>query len=114
MVCIRRWREPLPRLVLAGLVLAPIAAALTNEGTPHALRDATALPFWIAITAYGIDGLGPLVRSRRAWATAVALAVTVAVAAETALFTVDLFGGYTTRSATWFEVRRRPPSAGPT
>jgi 4-amino-4-deoxy-L-arabinose transferase-like glycosyltransferase len=101
-VCIRRWREPLPRLVLVGLVLAPIAAALTNEGTPHALRDATALPFWIAITAYGVDGLRPLVRSRRAWATALALAMTLAVAAETALFTIDLFGGYTTRSATWF------------
>ncbi len=101
-VCIRRWREPLPRFVLLGLVLAPIAAALTNEGTPHALRDATALPFWIATTAYGLDGLRPLLRSRRAWATALALAVAVAVAAETALFTVDLFGGYTTRSAIWF------------
>jgi len=100
-VCVRRWREPLPRFVLIGLVLAPIAAALTNEGTPHALRDATALPFWIAITAYGIDGLRPLLRRRAAW-RAVAIALAVAVAAETALFSVDLFGGYTTRSAIWF------------
>jgi 4-amino-4-deoxy-L-arabinose transferase-like glycosyltransferase len=100
-VCIRRWREPLPRFVLIGLVLAPIAAALTNEGTPHALRDATALPFWIAITAYGMDGLRPLLGRRQAWRV-VAVALAVAVAAETALFTVDLFGGYTTRSAVWF------------
>ena len=100
-VCIRRWREPLPRFVLIGLVLAPVAAALTNEGTPHALRDATALPFWIAITAYGMDGLRPLLGRRQAWRVA-AIALAVAVAAETALFTVDLFGGYTTRSAIWF------------
>ena len=100
-VCIQRWREPLPRFVLIGLVLAPIAAALTNEGTPHALRDATALPFWIAITAYGMDGLRPLLGRRQAWRVA-AIALAVAVAAETALFTVDLFGGYTTRSAIWF------------
>jgi hypothetical protein len=103
-VCIRRWREPLPRFVLVGLVLAPIAAALTNEGTPHAVRDATALPFWIAITAYGIDGLRLLLGSRRARTAALALAAAVAAAgaAEAILFTVDLFGGYTARSAIWF------------
>jgi 4-amino-4-deoxy-L-arabinose transferase-like glycosyltransferase len=99
-VCIRRWREPLPRLVLVGLVLAPVAAALTNEGTPHALRDATAFPFWIALTAYGLDGLRPLLLRRPVRVAALALAL--AVVAETALFTVDLFGGYTTRSAIWF------------
>jgi hypothetical protein len=98
-VCVRRWREPLPRFILIGLVIAPVAAALTNQGTPHALRDATALPFWIAITAYGIDGLLQVLSNRRAWA----LVLVVAVAAETAVFTVDLFGAYTTRAAAWFD-----------
>ena len=102
-VCIRRWREPLPLFVLAGLILAPVAAALTNQGTPHALRDATALPFWIAVTAYGIDGLRSLLRGWRASAVALAAVLALAVAAETLLFTVNLFGAYTTRAAVWFD-----------
>ena len=97
--CVRRWREPLPRFVLVALVLAPVAAALTNEDTPHALRDATALPFWLATMAYGLDGLLPLLSSRRIWAAALA----AAVAAETAAYTVDLFASYPTRAAIWFD-----------
>jgi hypothetical protein len=98
-VCVRRWRQPLPRFILIGLVIAPVAAALTNQGTPHSLRDATALPFWIATTAYGIDGLRGLLHRPRLWAVALVLAV----AAETAFFTVDLFGAYTVRAAAWFD-----------
>ena len=34
LVCWRRRNEPLIRFIAAGIVLAPIAAALTNNGTP--------------------------------------------------------------------------------
>ncbi|MFI5281832.1 MAG: hypothetical protein ACHQ0J_01725 [Candidatus Dormibacterales bacterium] len=60
--CLRRFDEPLRRFILVGFLASPIAAALTGEGTPHALRAAAMLPFSIALTIYGAEAL--LARTR--------------------------------------------------
>ena len=49
LVCWERRREPLVRFLIAAILLAPIAAALTNNGTPHALRSSVMLPFLIIL-----------------------------------------------------------------
>ena len=52
-----RWCDSSSRAIL----LAPIAAALTNNGTPHALRSSGMLPFLVVLAVLGADGL------RSAW-----------------------------------------------
>ncbi|GAC1342195.1 MAG: hypothetical protein NVSMB29_13630 [Candidatus Dormibacteria bacterium] len=70
---VRRRRERLARIVLAGLLLGPVAAALTAEGTPHSLRATTMLPFLLAAIAIGWAELLPLVTARRGLAVAAGL-----------------------------------------
>ena len=53
LVCWQRRREPLARFLVASILLAPIAAALTNNGTPHALRSSLMLPFLIVLAVAG-------------------------------------------------------------
>ncbi|MDQ6746727.1 MAG: hypothetical protein M3010_01275 [Candidatus Dormibacteraeota bacterium] len=50
---VRRRHERFARLVLLGLLLAPVPAALTAEGTPHGLRATTMLPFLLVAIALG-------------------------------------------------------------
>jgi hypothetical protein len=57
LTCLQRFAEPFPRFVLLGFLASPIAAALTGEGTPHALRAADMLPFSIVLTIYGVQAL---------------------------------------------------------
>jgi 4-amino-4-deoxy-L-arabinose transferase-like glycosyltransferase len=108
-VCARRFREPLPRFVLLGAVLAPVPAALTAEGTPHSLRAACMLPFLLAFAAYGWCALLNLVRDRRA--VAVAAALGVAVAAETGSYFYDMFVEYPGRAVAWFDTAQGPAMA---
>jgi hypothetical protein len=49
--CARRWREPLCRLALAGLVAAPLGPALTTGIS--ARRDVVFLPFLLLVFTYG-------------------------------------------------------------
>jgi hypothetical protein len=65
--------------VLLGFFASPVAAALTSQGTPHALRAADMLPFSIVLIIYGLQALLAAKRSvlqtKRiaAWGTAALL-----------------------------------------
>ena len=98
-VCVRRWREPLPRFILLGAVVAPAPASLTAEGTPHSLRAVTMLPFLLAFAAYGWAALAERLRDRRAMAAVLALAVLV----ETSSYFYDQFVEYPGRALDWFD-----------
>jgi hypothetical protein len=57
LACARRFAEPFPWFVLLGFFASPFAAALTSQGTPHALRAAPMLPFCIVLMIYGVQAL---------------------------------------------------------
>lgn len=100
--CVRSWREPVSRMLLAGLVAGPVPASLTAEGTPHALRSATMLPFLLVIIAYGWAEILPVLTPRRLVASFVALALAI----DAGGFMWDLFVRYPARaveSYNWFD-----------
>src|SRR4029077_20487313 len=100
-VCLRRPREPLHRLLLGGLALAPLPAALTAEGTPHALRASAMLPFLLVLAAVGWTVLLPVLLDRRVRiASAVLL---TAAAGEVGAFEHDLFVDWPGRALTAFD-----------
>jgi hypothetical protein len=96
--CLKRWREPFPQFLLLGLLAAPIPAALTREGTPHALRSAVMLPFLFGITAFGWK---QLMRSSFAYQVAMVLVGGILVAQATA-WTTDFYRSYPDRAMAWF------------
>src|SRR5262249_2995572 len=59
--CVRRWSAPFSRFLLVGVLLGALPAALTAEGTPHALRSAGMLPFLLVLMGLGWKELGDLV-----------------------------------------------------
>jgi Dolichyl-phosphate-mannose-protein mannosyltransferase len=93
LVTIRRDRINLFRLYLvAGLVLSPVAAALTSD-TGHSLRAFSMLAFALVISAYGLATLGPL-----------AARVVVALTSISAiLYVIHYFVIYPPESAVAFE-----------
>jgi hypothetical protein len=97
--CFRTWQEPVSRMLLAGLVAGPVPAALTADGTPHALRSAAMLPFLLVIMALGWAELLPLLSPRRLVAACVALALAV----DAGGFMWDLFVRYPDRSLLYFD-----------
>lgn len=102
--CARRRREPLPRFLLLGAILAPVPAALTAEGTPHSLRASCMLPFLLGFAAYGWCSIGERLRDRRTLAAIAA----AAVAAEAASFFYDLYVEYPGRALAWFDTGQGP------
>jgi 4-amino-4-deoxy-L-arabinose transferase-like glycosyltransferase len=56
-VAVRRWREPLYRFTVLGLLAAPLSASVTAEGTPHSLRAATMLPFLLMLLGFGFTAV---------------------------------------------------------
>ena len=103
-VCVVRWREPLPRFALLGLVFAPVPAALSMEGTPHAVRGAVMLPFLLLVSVYGWQRLLPWLTSRRVVAGVLAVAAVV----EVTVFFNDLYHYWPQRSALAFEAGLGP------
>ena len=97
--CVRTWREPVSRMLLAGIVAGPVPAALTADGTPHALRSAAMLPFLLVVMALGWDELLPLLTARRLVAAFTALALAI----DAGGFMWDLFGRYPARALGWFD-----------
>jgi len=100
-VCLRHPRKPYHRALLGGLLLAPVPAALTAEGTPHALRACAMVPFLLVLAGLGWAALLPALLDRR-----VRLAATVALAAasaEVAAFEHDLFVDWPGRALTAFD-----------
>lgn len=97
-LCLKRWRQPVAQIMLLGLLAAPVPAALTREGTPHALRSATMLPFLFAIAAVGWKQLIRLSVARNALIAVVAVILVV----QATVWTVDLYRSYPQRALAWF------------
>ncbi len=87
--CLRDLRSPLHRFLLGGLAVAPVSAALTAEGTPHALRSCAMLPFLLVLAVLGWRTLVPVLLDRRL--RLVASVLLAAAAAEVVAFEHDLF-----------------------
>jgi hypothetical protein len=103
LVCWQRRREPFVRFLVAAILLAPIAAALTNNGTPHALRSSVMLPLLIVLAVLGADGIRQALRDRAVLGRAVAVALGVGLLAQGAVYTHDLYTAYPNRSAPFFD-----------
>ena len=103
LVCWRRRHEPLVRFLVAAILLAPIAAALTNNGTPHALRSSGMFPFLVVLAVLGADGIRGALAGRSGAGRAVAGGIAVALAAQAGLYTVDLYAAYPNRAAPFFD-----------
>ncbi|MBJ7609902.1 MAG: hypothetical protein JF887_10815 [Candidatus Dormibacteraeota bacterium] len=95
----RRRDEPFVRLLCLGALLAPVSAALTEEGVPHSLRAAVMLPFLLLLCAEGAILLAAV-----AWRRFAYLGAVLAVAVQGSTFTVDMLGAWPTRSALAFDV----------
>jgi hypothetical protein len=102
-VCWQRRREPLVRFLVAGILLAPIAAALTNNGTPHALRSSGMLPFVVVLAVLGADGLRTALAGRVGAGRLVAGVLGAGLLVQAAFFTVDLYAAYPNRAAPFFD-----------
>ena len=90
----RRRGERTVRMVVAGLAIAPVAAALTTDGQPHALRSITSVVFWAALAGMGCRRLLDTVPRPRIAAVVIALLAGVNVA----LFAGDYFGRFGDRA----------------
>jgi 4-amino-4-deoxy-L-arabinose transferase-like glycosyltransferase len=97
--CARRWREPVPRFLLAGLALAPATAAVTWDGTPHALRSTAMLPFLLVLIGIGWAEILPAVQPRRLLLAAVVMAVCI----DAGGYMWDLYVRWPGRSLAWFD-----------
>jgi hypothetical protein len=102
-VCRERRREPLVRFLIAAILLSPIAAALTNNGTPHALRSSVMLPFLIILAVLGADRIRQALRDHPPLLGAVAAVLTAGLLAQGAYYTVDLYRSYPNRAAQFFD-----------
>jgi hypothetical protein len=103
LVCWQRRREPLVRFLIAAILLAPIAAALTNNGTPHALRSSVMLPFLIVLAVLGADGIRLALRGRAGLGRAVTAVLGLGLLAQGAVYTLDLYAAYPNRAAADFD-----------
>lgn len=103
LVCWQRRREPLVRFLVIAMVLAPIAAALTNNGTPHALRSSGMFPLLIILAVLGADGIRRALGDRRALARVVTAVVGLGVLVQGAIYTFDLYTAYPNRAAAAFD-----------
>jgi 4-amino-4-deoxy-L-arabinose transferase-like glycosyltransferase len=92
----RAWWE---LLLVAGLLVSPLAAAIVAE--PYRIsRQMVMIPFAILIATRGVEwGLGA---THRAWRIAT-IALLAAVPIQFALFNRDYMTDYRVRSAGWFE-----------
>lgn len=95
--CVRRWREPLCRLALAGLVAAPLGPALTTGFS--ARRDVVVLPFLLLVFTYGWEAALPFLRGHGARIAAAAALVAVVAGAYFADYAV----AYPARAAGAFD-----------
>ena len=98
--CWLRRREALPRFVVLCIVLAPVAASLTNGfGAPHALRSAVMLPLLVILAVFGLDVIRDVLRRHRL----VAAALLAALLVQGALYTLDMYTAYPQRAALAFD-----------
>jgi len=79
------------------VLLAPVAASLTREGVPHALRSQMALPAWQVLAGIGISAMVQRFDETRRRAVGQMVALGVLLGAMPFFF--NYFGGYAARSA---------------
>jgi hypothetical protein len=103
LVCWERRREPLVRFLVAGILLAPVAAALTNNGTPHALRSSGMFPFLVILAILGADGIRVALAGRIGATRLVVGVLSAALTAQAIYFTIDLYTAYPNRAAFYFD-----------
>jgi hypothetical protein len=110
--CWRRRHQSFPRLIVACLIVSPVAAAVTNEGIPHALRGATMLPVLLVLFVYGLVGVRDLLDGTLTRLQPVAAALVVGgTLLQAGFYTVDLYSAYPVRAAPWFDTGVEPAVA---
>jgi hypothetical protein len=92
--------QPFMRFLFLGLLTAPVSAALTEESVPHALRAAVTLPFLLVLC---VEGIVLLRDHATAWRRGAYAVVALALAAQGALFTIDMYATWPARSAISFD-----------
>jgi hypothetical protein len=98
--CWQHRDQPLVRFLILGLLVAPVSAALTEDGVPHALRAAVMLPFLLVLCALGLVLVAEQAARWRGYAYPLLVA---AVAIQGALFTLDMYATWPARSAIAFD-----------
>lgn len=106
------------RLLLAGLITAPLAVVLTGVLHLHRYRGMFVLPFAVVVATYGLSVMWGA--SRRVWRVA-ATVLLLSLPIQFAYFYRDYMGPYRERSSTWYggnlrgalvEVMRHLPASG--
>ena len=112
-------RDALAFIAIVWLALAPIPAAITNDGVPHAGRSLLELLAWPIIVALGMTAIWRALAARRRPYVLVAVAILALV--ETTSYYRDMYTTYPVRSAsswqsgtaeTMADVRRLTPAGG--
>jgi len=103
MVCWERRHEALIRFLVLGIVLAPVAAALTFIESGHALRASGMLPFLILLAVLGADGIRRALATRIGLRRAVTGVLAAGLLAQAAYFTVDMYTAYPNLAAPFFD-----------
>lgn len=91
----RRWGR-FDLFLFAALLLSPIAASLTSEGTPHALRSMTLGVYLFLFSCHGMSEC-IAIQNRRARSLALT-GITLLLFAEIVLYQTDYFLAYPSRS----------------
>ena len=85
-------------VVLAGLVLSPIPAAITKE-SPHSLRAICLLPAWLSMATLGFSYLKNKFNTWSSLNKVLAVVVFFVLLGQYGYFYTDYFGDYKSRSA---------------
>lgn len=92
-----RWKwTRFDLFLLASLILSPVAASLTSEGTPHALRSMTLGMYLFIFSCHGMSEI-VAIENRRVRSLALT-GISLLLLSEIALFQADYFLAYPSRS----------------
>ncbi len=94
----RRGERPV-QMIAAGLMIAPVAAALTTDGQPHATRAITAVIFWAVLAGMGVKRLLEVLPRPGI----VSLVIALLACVNAGVFTADYFGGFRDRAFAAFD-----------
>ena len=99
-------RSTMDLFLIAWLLLGPLPAALTEDGTtPHAARGLVALPAILIVTAIGLErslGIIDRIRTQAIFRPAILALVAVIAFGASAAWAVDYYRNYPVRSANWW------------
>ena len=95
----RKRAQVFMRFVFLGTLVAPVAAALTEESVPHALRASFMLPFLLVLAVEGMILVRELLPDGR-WLAALGAA---GLLVQGVLFSIDMYATWPARSAVDFD-----------